>query len=101
MGLFGSKKDKKTVKITDVFSPEEIKEISDVIGPKLKSGEYKALPQTLAKGLMDYISRPEKEYGVNKIKGVAKIAKSLTEIEPSLAPTLQKGIDRIFRLSNE
>lgn len=95
MGLFGSKKDKKTVKITDVFSPEEI---SDVIGPKLKSGEYKALPQTLAKGLMDYISRPEKEYGVNKIKGVAKIAKSLKEIEPSLAPTLQKGIDRIQSL---
>ena len=98
MGLFGSKKDKKMVKITDVFSPEEIKEISDVIGSKLKSGEYKALPQTLAKGLMDYISRPEKEYGVNKIKGVAKIAKSLKEIEPSLAPTLQKGIDRIQSL---
>ena len=52
----------------------------------------------LAKGLMDYISRPEKEYGVNKIKGVAKIAKSLKEIEPSLAPTLQKGIDRIQSL---
>lgn len=25
MALFGSKKDKKTVKITDVYSPEEIK----------------------------------------------------------------------------
>ena len=98
MGLFGSKKEKKTAKITDVFSPEEIKEISDVIGPKLKSGEYKAMPQLLAKGLMDYISRPEKEYGLNKIKGVAKIANSLKEFEPSLTPALQKGIDRIQSL---
>ena len=97
MALFGSK-NKKTVKISDVFSPEEIKEITDVIGPKLKSGSYKALPQTLAKGLMDYLSRPEKEYGYGKIKGVAKIAGSMKEIEPSLAPILQKGIERIQAL---
>ena len=69
-----------------------------MISPKLKSGEYKAMPQLLAKGMMDYISRPKKEYGLNKIKGVAKIANSLKEIEPSLAPTLQKGIDRIQSL---
>ena len=52
MGLFGSK-NKKTVKITDVFSPEEIQEITGVISPKLKSGSYNALPQTLAKGMID------------------------------------------------
>ena len=98
MALFGSKKDTKTVKITDMFLPEEIKEISDLISPKLKSGEYKALPQLMAKGMMDYLSRPEKEYSYNKMKGAAKIAKSLQEIEPSLAPTLQKGIDRIQAL---
>ena len=98
MALFGSKKDKKTVKITDVFTSEEIKEISDVISPKLKSGEYMALPQLMAKGMMDYLSRPDKEYGYSKIKGVAKIAKSLQEFEPSLSPTLQKGIDRIQAL---
>ena len=76
MALFGSKKEKKTVKITDIFSPEEIKEISDVISPKLKSGEYMALPQMMAKGMMDYLSRPDKEYSYNKMKGVAKIAKA-------------------------
>ena len=65
MALFGSKKEKKTVKITDIFSPEEIKEISDVISPKLKSGEYMALPQMMAKGMMDYLSRPDKEYSYN------------------------------------
>ena len=97
MGLFGSK-NKKTVKITDVFSPQEIQEITGVISPKLKSGSYKALPQTLAKGMMDYLSRPEKEYGYNKIKGLAKIAASLKDVEPSLAPIFQKGIDRIQSL---
>ena len=52
MALFGSKKDKKTVKITDIFSPEEITQIKDLIEPKLKAKEYKALPQVLAKGLI-------------------------------------------------
>ena len=98
MALFGSKKEKKTVKITDIFSPEEIKEINDVISPKLKSGEYMALPQMMAKGMMDYLSRPDKEYSYNKMKGVAKIAKAVQEFEPSLVPTLQKGIDRIQAL---
>ena len=79
MALFGSKKEKKTVKITDIFSPEEIKEISDVISPKLKSGEYMALPQMMAKGMMDYLSRPDKEYSYNKMKGVAKHAKAVQE----------------------
>lgn len=85
-------------KITDVFSSEEIRQISDVIEPKLKGGEYKALPQTLAKGLMEYLSHPDKEYGLNKIKGIAKIAGPMKEIEPTLGPVLQKGIDRIKTL---
>ncbi|MBR0342278.1 MAG: hypothetical protein IJH64_08540 [Oscillospiraceae bacterium] len=95
MGLFGPKK---TVKITDVFTADEIKAITDVIDPKLKSGEYLAFPQMMAKGVMDYISRPDKEYGVNKMKGLAKIAKSLQEFEPSLAPILQNGINKIQAL---
>lgn len=98
MALFGSKKEKRTVKITDIFSPEEIREISNVISPKIKSGEYMAFPQMMAKGMMDYLSRPDKEYGYNKMKGVAKIAKAVQEFEPSLVPTLQKGIDRIQAL---
>lgn len=98
MALFGSKKDKKTVKISDIFSPEEITQIKDLIEPKLKAKEYKALPQTLAKGLMEYISHPDKEYGLSKIKGVAKVAEPMKEIEPSLASVLQSGIDKIKAL---
>lgn len=98
MGLFGLKKDSKTVRITDIFSPEEIAKIKDQIGPKLKANDYKALPQTLAKGMMDFISSPDKEYGLSKIKGVAKIAESLKGIEPSLASILQNGIDKIKAL---
>ena len=37
-------------------------------------------------------------FGSKKGKKMVKIANSLKEVEPSLAPTLQKGIDRIQAL---
>ncbi len=98
MGLFGKKKETKGVKISDVFSLEDLQTIKGTIEPKLNGGQYKALPQTLAKGLMDYVGNPEKEFSPNKMKGLAKIAVSFKEIEPSLGPVLQKGIEKIKAL---
>ena len=93
MGLFGGKKD--MVKITDFFSAEELQQIKDTIGPKLAANEYKPLPQVMAKGLMDYVSRPEKEYSRGKMNSFAKIADAVKVFEPSLAGILQNGVTKI------
>ena len=93
MGLFGGKKD--TVKITDYFSAEELQKLKDTVGPKLASGEYKAMPQLMAKGLMDYLNRPDKEYSRGKMNSFAKIADAVKEFEPSLAEILQNGVNKI------
>ena len=93
MGLFGGKKD--AVKITDYFSAEEIQKIRETIGPKLEANEYMPMPQLMAKGLMDYMIRPDKEYSRGKMNGFVKIAAAVKDIEPSLAEILQNGINRI------
>ena len=93
MGLFGGKKD--MVKMTDFFSAEELQKIKDTVGPKLAADQYKALEQLMAKGLMDYVSRPDKEYSRGKMNGFVKIADAVKTIEPSLGDMLQRGINRI------
>ena len=93
MGLFGFGKNEKMVKITDFFSAEDLQKIAAEVEPSL-SGAYGMLGQTLGKGLMDYINRPDKEYGYSKFGAFIKIAESFKGIVPSLAPILQKGIDK-------
>ena len=93
MGLFGGKKD--GVKITDYFSAEDLQKITDTVGPKLTAGKYPALPQLMAKGLMDYVSRPDKVYSRGKMNSFAKVADAMKEIEPSLAEILQNAVNKI------
>lgn len=100
MGLFGGKKDKLTVKITDFYSAEDLQKISETIEPKLAANEYKAIPQITAKGLMDYVKRPEKEYSYSKFSGFIKIAATVKTFEPSLEKILQDGIDKYIASAN-
>ena len=96
MGLFGSKKEGtgKGVKITTFFSEEDLNMIKATLEPKLKAGEYGSVAQLTAKGMMDYVNRPDKEFSPSKINGLMKIAETLKQVEPSLEPILQKGIDK-------
>ena len=94
MGLFGIGKDKKTVKITDYFSAEELQTIRDTLEPKLKANEYGALPQLMANGLIEYIDQAEKEFSPGKMNKFIKVADSVKTFEPSLEGILQSGIDK-------
>lgn len=98
MGLFGSGKSRKTVKVTDIFTEEEIREIRQTIEPKLKSGSYKDVPQTFLKAFSEYTKNPDKEFSVLKLKTVAKVIDAAREREPSLAPILENGLKRIKKL---
>ncbi len=93
MGLFNKQSTGRTLR--DVFSDEELRQITDVLGPKLEGGQYGALPQLMAKGMMDYVSRPDQPLNPGKLKSFSKIAVSLQEMEPSLQPILQAGVARI------
>ncbi|MBR0438489.1 MAG: hypothetical protein IJK00_05095 [Clostridia bacterium] len=93
MGLF-SRKDKKTYKLADFFSPEEVGKIRSTIEPKLSSGQYGAMPQLMGKGLLDYLKDPIKELSEGRMNSFVKIADAVKTFEPELAPILQNGINR-------
>ncbi|MBQ5955947.1 MAG: hypothetical protein IJL46_00060 [Clostridia bacterium] len=93
MGLF-SKKDKKTYKIADILSADEIQQIKRTIEPKLASGQYGALPQLMGKGLMDHLKDPMRELSEGKMKGFIKIADSMKTLEPGIAGILQNAINK-------
>ena len=93
MGLFGGKKEDKKM-LTDYFSAEEIKTITDTIGTKLNSGEYGSLVQLTGKGLLDIIRQSEKGLSAGKTAKFFKIAESFRQYEPSLDGILRGGIDR-------
>lgn len=94
MGLFGGKKDKNTVKITDYYSAEELQQIRETVKPKLAANAYLAMGELLAKGLIAYVERPEKEYSYHKMNSFMKIADAMKDFEPSLEPILQNGINK-------
>lgn len=99
MGLFNLFGGGKTAKLTDILSIEDIGRITDLIGPKLTSNAYGALPQTLAKGLMDYLKDPSKEYSLGKLGGLVKLLEQFKGIEPSLAGILEAAIKKFNALS--
>ena len=94
MGLFGFGKNEKMVKITDFFSAEDLQKIAAEVEPALSAGAYGMMGQTLGKGLMDYINRPNREYTYGKFGAFIKIAESFKSVVPALAPILQKGIEK-------
>ena len=99
MGLFDLFGGGKTAKITDLFSLEDIKTITDLIGPKLSSNEYGAVPQLAAKGLMDFLKDPSKEFSLRKLGGLVKILETFKTIEPSLEGILQAAIAKFNNLA--
>ena len=98
MDLFGPKKEKKTVKVTDLLTEEEIREIRETIEPTMEAGAYKSVSQPLVNALSDYIKNPDKEITMSKLKTAAKVVDATKKYEPSLAPILDNGLERIKEL---
>ena len=91
MGLFGFGKEEKKVKITDFFTTEDLEAIRSGAEAVRGSG---SIPDLLGKGLIDYINRPEKEYGYSRFNKFIKVADSFRSFAPSLDEILRKGIEK-------
>ena len=91
MGLFGGSK---KYKITDFFTPDELKTITDTILPKLKTGEYGSIMQLTGKGLTDYIKHSDREYSEGRMNSFFKIAETVKQFEPSLEGILTGGFEK-------
>ena len=95
MGLFGS--GNKNIKISDYFSAEDLAAITEK-AQAVRSGG--AMLDLLGKGLIDYISNPDKEISGGRFNKFIKVAESFKSIDPSLYSILQKGIEK-FRASGK
>ena len=92
MGLFGSKQ--AVPKVSDIFLPDDLQIINDVIGSRIESGSYGIRYGDLPKTLMQAVNDPEKEYTKREWNGIIYSAGAMTKLEPDLAPMLKGIIDR-------
>lgn len=99
MGLFDIFGGGKTAKLTDIFSLEDIAKITGLVGPKVASNGYGAVPQKLAQGLLGFLKNPSKEFSLGKLGGLIKILQHFTEYEPSLAEIFKAAIEKFNILS--
>ena len=99
MGLFGSKKDKKTGAIADFFTPEELRKIREVLGPKVASGEYGQLQLLTAKVLLADAENPDEIQTYHKLNGTMQITKTVAAFEPSLEAILKSGYEKFEAFS--
>ena len=95
MGLFGlfGKKEEIMPMVSDIFSPEDIEKIVDVIGPKARMGDYGKFSET-AKAILQILDEPEKGFSKRDWNGIIFAAGALTKLEPDLAPMLNNIIDK-------
>ncbi len=91
MGLFGFGKKEQMVKVSDFFSAEDLETIRGTAQAARSRG---AVVDLLGKGLIEYISNPDKEIPYSKFNKFIKIANSFREMEPSLDAILKQGIDK-------
>jgi len=96
MGLFGFKKDENTVKLSDFFSREDLSTIANVLQKNMRGVNYRVVyQQTLAREMVGYASKPDKDLSAKKVKAIIKIAEGIMEFEPSLTPALTEGVKRM------
>ena len=97
MRWFKSKKEENGVRLTDIYSNEELKEIKELLQRNRIGIKYRTIyHQTAVKEVLGYLGDPNKSYSLRKIKGFISPAKVVMELEPSIGPVLQKGVDRIL-----
>ncbi len=96
MGLFGNKK--MMPKGSDIFSPEDLQRINDVIGPKMENRAYGIRYGDFPKTLMQVVKTPEKEFTKHEWNGIIYAAGVLTKLEPDLAPILKGAIEKFRAL---
>ena len=102
MRWFGKKSDERTVKITEFFTEEELKEFRDVFSRHMFGARYKSVyHQTTARQLIGYASNLKTDYSYDKIKGIKKTLETAMVMEPSLEPKLKEGLDKIHAFEKE
>lgn len=93
MGLFGPKKEKPIPKVSDIFSDQDLKKISKIIGPKQAKkmyGKYSSMAETL----LEVAKNPNREYSKKEWFGIFHAAGGFTRLEPELAPMLRGAIGK-------
>ena len=92
MGLFGFGKNEKTVKMSDFFSAEDLATITEKAEAARSRG---SMADLLGKGLIDYISNPEKEISCSRFNKFIKVADSFVKnFDPSLETIIRQGIEK-------
>jgi hypothetical protein len=96
MGLFGSKNEKteRTVRITELFTEEGLREIKEIVGPKVAGREYGSQYMEMASDIYKAACDAEKTYGKKELTKLIFATGAMTKLEPSLNPILKPAIEK-------
>lgn len=97
MGWFGSKQPQVDVKISDLFTADDLRTIEATIAPKQAAGAY-GLHGFMAKALLDAVRDPETPLDartLSHIENLLNVAGGIEKLESSLKPMFDAAFERL------